>query len=704
MDRLRRVLNQFWGYESFRPFQEQTIESVLIGQDSLTVLPTGGGKSLCFQAPALCTNSLAVVVSPLISLMQDQVDALNQMGARAAFINSTQDESEKRRIADQIRDGSLQLLYLSPERLLSARTLAFLGEQSIAYFAIDEAHCVSQCGHDFRPEYRELKTLKLRFPDASVHAFTATASEPVRRDIAKQLGLSNAVQFVGDFDRPNLTYRMMRADQKIRQIIAVIKRHPSESGIVYCNSRREVDSTSRALCELGVNAKPYHAGMSDVHRKSNQDAFMGEQYDVIVATVAFGMGIDKSNVRFVIHAGMPKSIEHYQQESGRAGRDGLEAECVLLHSARDLIMWKDIMAGQGGQMAEHSLQAMFDLCNGITCRHQAIVEFFGQSYGSKTCGACDVCLNELQLIKDSVTVSQKILSCVVRLKERFGANHTAKILAGKSDKRVTQNEHDQLSTFGLLADQGVMAIQVWIGQLAAQGFLTRDTKYKTLSLTESGRQLLRGNGDPKLTIATKSDNDSRRYRETQWQSVDRELFDSLRELRSNLATQIKIPAYTIFGDGTLRHLARVRPSKLETLGKLPGIGLKKYEEYGQAFFDLIDRECTDRQLSRDASSIQEDFVPSSSSIAAFDYFRSGDSVDVVAKKMVRAKSTVVNYLADYVRYHRISDPTQWVNSSIAKQVFDHKQLAEEGKLKPLFEHFKGEISYDDIRITLACDA
>lgn len=704
MDRVRRVLNQFWGYDSFRPLQEQSIESILSGQDSLTVLPTGGGKSLCFQAPALCTDGLAVVVSPLISLMQDQVDALNQMGVRAAFINSSQNEAEKHQIAGQISSGNLQLLYLAPERLLADRMLAFLREQPVAYFAIDEAHCVSQWGHDFRPEYRELRTLKQQFPGVSIHAFTATASEPVRRDIAEQLGLANALHLVGDFDRPNLTYRMIRADQKVRQVMEVARRHRGESGIVYCISRREVELMSRALCELGLNAKPYHAGMSAPQRKESQDAFMRERCDIIVATVAFGMGIDKSNVRFVVHAGMPKSIEHYQQESGRAGRDGLEAECVLLHSARDFLTWKDIMAGQGGKTAAQALQAIFDLSNGITCRHQAIVEYFGQAYSNENCGACDVCLNELKLIEDSVVTSQKILSCVVRLRERFGAGHTAKVLVGKLEKRVVQFEHDQLSTFGLLAGYGTMAIQVWIEQLVTQRFLVRDAKYRTLALTESGRKLLHGDGSPKLTISGNSNGGATGHREDPWQGVDRKLFDLLRNLRSDVAAQRNVPAYTIFGDGTLRQMAKVRPSKLETLGSFPGIGVKKFEEFGHAFFDLIDTECSGRRLCRDASSPGEDFIPSSNSIAAFDYFRAGDSVDAVAQKMVRAKSTVIKYLADYVRYHRISDPTPWVNPEIATMVFENKTLADDGKLKPLFEHFKGQVSYDDIRITLACDA
>lgn len=704
MNDVRRALKKFWGYDSFRPLQEQSIRSVLSGRDSLTVLPTGGGKSICFQVPAVCRDGLAVVVSPLISLMKDQVDALNQNGVRASFVNSTQDDSEKRQVAQRIRSGDLQLLYLAPEKLLSARTLDFLQQQQVAYFAIDEAHCVSQWGHDFRPEYRELKSLKKRFPKSSVHAFTATASAPVRRDITDQLGLANAQSIVGDFDRPNLTYRMIRAGQKMKQILDVVQRHHGESGIIYCISRREVESTARALCKLGMNAKPYHAGMTDQQRQSSQDAFMQERCDLIVATVAFGMGIDKSNVRFVIHTGMPKSIEHYQQESGRAGRDGLESECVLIHSPRDFLTWKDIMAGNGGATAQRSLQAIYDLCNGIQCRHQAIVEYFGQDYQSEPCNACDVCLNELKLIEDPVKTSQQILRCVVDLNEKFGAGHTAKVLAGKPQKRVAEFRHDQLNSYGGLAESGPMAIKVWIEQLVSQEFLNRHGKYKTLALTDSGRRLLQGAGKPKLTMAKNGGSSSRGRLAVSWDGVDRELFDSLRQRRGQIASEKGIPAYAIFGDGTLRQMARMRPSNLLALDAIQGVGEQKSKAYGTAFFEVIDAECRRRDLTRDVALSKFGFVPSSGSLAAFDLFDSGRSIAEVAKKLSRAESTVVNYLTDYIRHHGISDPTPWVDPHNTARILDNRHLADDGMIKPLFEHLGGEVSYNDIKITLACDA
>ncbi|MCA9136563.1 MAG: DNA helicase RecQ [Planctomycetales bacterium] len=703
MTDVRHVLRNVWGYDSFRPLQEQSIRTVLSGQDSLTVLPTGGGKSICFQVPALCTDGLAVVVSPLISLMKDQVDALNQYGVRASYVNSTQSDSEKRLVAQQIRDRELKLLYLAPERLLSPKTLEFLQQQHVSYFAIDEAHCVSQWGHDFRPEYRDLNALKQRFPKSSVHAFTATASEPVRRDITEQLGLHNAQSIVGSFDRPNLTYRMIRAGQKTKQIMDVAGRHAGESGIVYCISRREVDTTTKALCTLGLKARPYHAGMTDQQRQSSQDAFMQERCDVIVATIAFGMGIDKSNVRFVVHTGMPKSVEHYQQESGRAGRDGLEAECVLLHSPRDFLTWKDIMGGHGGQAAEQSLQAMYNLCNGIDCRHKSIVEYFGQEFKRKSCNACDVCFNELKLVPNPIPTSQTILRCVVDMKEKFGAGHAANVLAGKSHKRVSEHRHDDLDSFGGLSENGPMAIKVWIEQLISQRYLARHGKYKTLSLTQSGRELLRGLGNPKLTLPGNPGNKTSNHFAVSWQGVDRDLFDSLRRRRSQIAAQRSIPAYTVFGDATLREMARVRPSNLTGLGKIQGIGTRKLETFGKEFFDVIDSVCRAQNLERDAPSAPPSFVPSTGAMTAFEHFRAGDSIGDVARKLARAESTVVNYLTQYIRHHGISDPTTWVNPRDAAQILDNKHLAEKGAIKPLFDQLGGEVSYNDIKITLACD-
>ena len=709
-----KVLRDVWGYDAFRPLQENSIRCVLDRRDSLTVLPTGGGKSLCFQVPALCVDGMAVVVSPLISLMKDQVDALQACGVSAAFVNSSQTNDEKRAVAEQMRAGTLKLLYVAPERLLTDRMIDFLRQTRVSFFAIDEAHCISNWGHDFRPEYRGLRVLKDHFPESSIHAFTATASGPVREDIVAQLGLDQAAVLVGDFDRPNLVYRMLRANNRMQQVVEIVSRHRGESCIVYCISRKEVERTAEVLKQMGFSALPYHAGLDDVQRKINQDAFIKEQCDVIVATVAFGMGIDKSNVRCVIHAGMPKSIEHYQQESGRAGRDGLESECVLLYSGADFMTWKKIMESDNQAAYEgavKSLNAMNKLCTSTVCRHRAIVQYFGQSYTQQTCEACDVCLDELELVEDPLTISQKILSCVVRLEERFGAVHTAKVLVGADEARIHELKHDKLSTYGLMAAEGLPAVRIWIDQLISQGYLQRIGEYQVLSVTESGRRLLKRDGNPRLTVATPAVLNKRSGSavEPSWEGVDRGLFDALRKLRSEMALARSVPAYVIFGDEPLRDFARFRPTTVERLAKIRGVGEQKKQDFADTFIVAIRDFCTQNQLDMnlDASSKPAPVtvsaaIPKVNSFAAFEYFRRGDSLEDIARKLDRAYSTICSYLEDYLRHENITDCTPWVDKEIRDLVIAQAHLVENRRVKPLFEYFKAKISYETLRIIMIC--
>ncbi len=715
MSQAEKFLQSVWGYSSFRPLQEQSIRCILERRDSLTVLPTGGGKSLCFQVPALCSEGMAVVVSPLISLMKDQVDALQACGVSAAFVNSSQSNDEKRFVADQIRAGTLKLLYVAPERLLTDRMLDFLKQTQVSFFAIDEAHCISNWGHDFRPEYRGLRALKDHFPAATIHAYTATASAPVRDDIVAQLGLDGAAVLVGDFDRPNLVYRMLRANNRIQQVVEIIARHKGESCIVYCISRKEVERTAQVLQQMGCTALPYHAGLDDAVRKANQDAFIKDECEVIVATVAFGMGIDKSNVRCVIHSGMPKSIEHYQQESGRAGRDGLESECVLLHSGADLVTWKKLMESDSQSAfdgAVKSLNAMNDLCSSPNCRHRAIVEYFGQPYSKANCEACDVCLDEVELAEDPITISQKILSCVVRLEERFGAAHTAKVLTGSTETRILELKHDKLSTFGLLASDGLKAVRTWIDQLVNQGFLKRTGEYQVLSLTESGRRLLRRDGQPRLTAAASVNVSKSKTRgagsgEPSWEGVDRGLFDALRKLRSELAVARSVPAYVIFGDEVLRDLSRSRPVTSEEFAKIRGVGEQKRNDFGPLFTEAIRTHCEANQLEVNVKQTAKPTPPSpmianANSFAAFEYFRRGDPLDEIATKLGRAYSTVCGYLEDYLRHEKITDCTPWVDVQTRDRVLAKVHLIENRKLKPLFEHFQAKIAYETLRVILIC--
>jgi ATP-dependent DNA helicase RecQ len=719
LDRARQTLHEVWGYEDFRPMQDEAVADVIAGRDSVVVLPTGGGKSLCYQVPALVRDGMAIVVSPLISLMKDQVDSLISNGVDAALVNSTQSVEDKADVAKRIRMGKVRLLYMAPERLLTPKTLDFLSRQKISFIAIDEAHCVSQWGHDFRPEYRQLGTLRKHFPTASLHAFTATASERVREDIAIQLGLRNHQTLVGNFDRPNLVYQMVRRGNLMDQIMGVIQESPGESGIVYAITRREVDELAGALRSRGIKALPYHAGMSDTERQKNQEAFIREEVDVIVATVAFGMGIDKANVRYVIHAGMPQSIEHYQQESGRAGRDGLRSQCILIYSSKDLVTWKKILENstdKNFKTAMAAIEAMASVCTSANCRHASLVQYFGQEYDSDNCGACDVCLGGLDFIEDPLIMAQKILSCVFRVDQRFGAAHVVKVLRGAQDKKVIEIGHDRLSTFGLLSEYDNATIRSWIDQLIAQGYAERVGEYMTVKLTDQGKQLLKGIGQVKLTKPQLSQGRAGRSRladeAESWQGVDRGLFDQLRDLRRQLAIERSVPAYVIFGDNVLRQMACVRPSSLNQMETIAGIGQAKLKDLGPKFFQTIDQHCKELNLSRDQS--PQEMKPRSSvnsevksgSIAAdtsVQYFEQGMSVAEVASKIGRAVSTTYGYLQNYIQERSITDPRPWIETDNIEAVETALQHdPESSALRPVYEALQEQVSYNDIRVIASC--
>jgi ATP-dependent DNA helicase RecQ len=597
---LQQVLERYWGYTSFRPLQREAMDAIVGGRDSLVVMPTGAGKSLCFQAPALLGSGLALVVSPLISLMKDQVDTLLGNGVPAACYNSALAADHKMSVAAGLREGRFRLLYVSPERLAGEGSdgfLAMLGRCQIAFMAIDEAHCISQWGHDFRPEYRQLGRLRNLFADVGLHAYTATATARVRRDIASQLGLRNHVELIGSFDRPNLVYRVLaRADFR-RQLTEILARHPRQAGIVYCTSRKEVDALSVWLVESGVRARGYHAGMSDDDRSRNQDAFLEEHADVVVATVAFGMGIDRSDVRFVVHAGAPQSLEHYQQESGRAGRDSLEAECVLIYSTADFLKWR-VMLERNGELTEARRTLLRDIeryATSVGCRHRHLVSYFGQTLEKSDCGACDVCLEELEAVTDPVTVARKVLSCVARVGQRFGAGHVTNILRGSSNESVTSRRHQELSTFGLLADGSVGEIRGYIEQLSGQGFLRQvGDEFPVLALTDRGVALLKDpKSAPDLALARQQrpvkgrSMPRARVEVESWQGVDHELFERLRALRLDIARSRHVPPYVIFHDSTLRDMARLKPTTIEALRQVYGVGERKAADLGEAFLAAI---------------------------------------------------------------------------------------------------------------------
>lgn len=601
MSDLARILEQYWGYRSFRPLQREAMDAVLSRRDSLLVLPTGGGKSLCFQAPAMASDGLAIVVSPLISLMKDQVDTLVGNGVAAACYNSAMPSDQKSEVARGVRDGKYRLLYVAPERLVGDGGDGFqnlLSSRPISFIAVDEAHCISQWGHDFRPEYRQLARLRDRWPSISLHAYTATATARVRRDIVSQLGLRDAAELVGSFDRPNLIYRVLARSSIKTQILEVLERHRGQAGIIYCSSRKEVDALAQWLQDTGWRARPYHAGMADDDRHRNQDAFLNEEIDLIVATVAFGMGIDRSDVRFVIHAGAPQSLEHYQQESGRAGRDGLEAECVLIASGADFLKWR-MMLEKNGELSDARRGLLRDMeryAASVGCRHKRLVSYFGETFTKDDCGACDYCLGELEAVPDAITVARKILSCVARVGQRFGAAHVTNVLRGSDSEQVRSRGHHELSVFGLMKDATIDELRGYVDQLLAGGLLQQSgDEYPILKITAEGHALLKDAAAmPDLTLARLKRPDRRlpkraRVETEGWEGVDRELFEELRVLRMEIARRRRVPPYVIFHDTTLREIARSKPHTKEQLRHVYGVGDRKAEDLGDLVLALVNR-------------------------------------------------------------------------------------------------------------------
>lgn len=605
-EKLRSLIHLHWGIRSLRPLQDEAMRAVLDGRDSLVVMPTGGGKSLCYQAPPLFRGETTVVVSPLIALMKDQVDGLRSSGVPATQIDSAQSSDDRQQAEDDLRRGAVRLLFVSPERLTLPGFQRIVQQAGVRTFAIDEAHCISHWGHDFRPEYRQLNRLKELFPGAAVHAYTATATERVREDIVRQLNLHDPAVLVGDFDRPNLTYRVVpREKDLLAQVLDVLGRHPNEAGIVYCIRRRDVDDLAGELQRRGVRALPYHAGMDPEARHAAQEAFATEQCDVVVATVAFGMGIDRSNLRFVLHTAMPKSIEHYQQEAGRAGRDGLEAECVLLSSTADFLTWKRIIEKSAAEADEpvdpefvpgavRHLEDMLRYCRSTTCRHRVLVEYFGQPFAKENCNACDLCLEGVNADPDSLVIAQKILSGVARVKEGFGINHVIDVLRGSRNQKVTKYGHEQLTTFGLLKAESEVQLRNWIDQLLEQKLLWIEQRdqFSVLRLTPASWEVMRGQQQVKLVRTTRLDRVKRSKTDTvSWDGVDAGLFEELRRLRRQLAEERHVPSYVVFSDATLRDLARVRPATATAMRQVYGVGEAKLATFGDAFLSCIRSYC-----------------------------------------------------------------------------------------------------------------
>ncbi|WP_282247187.1 DNA helicase RecQ [Stenotrophomonas sp. PS02300] len=591
------LLHRIFGYDDFRGPQQAIVEHVAAGNDALVLMPTGGGKSLCYQVPSLLREGTGIVISPLIALMQDQVEALRQLGVRAEYLNSTLDGETAARVERELAAGELELLYVAPERLLTGRFLSLLARSRIALFAIDEAHCVSQWGHDFRPEYRQLTVLHERWPDVPRIALTATADPPTQREIAERLDLTTAQHFVSSFDRPNIRYTVVQKDNAKRQLLDFLRGHRDEAGIVYCMSRRKVEETAEFLCKEGMNALPYHAGLPAEVRAANQRRFLREDGIVMCATIAFGMGIDKPDVRFVAHTDLPKSMEGYYQETGRAGRDSEPAEAWLCYGLGDVVLLKQMIeqseAGEERKALERSkLDHLLGYCESMQCRRQVLLAGFGETY-PQPCGNCDNCLQPPDAWDASVA-AQKALSCVYRSGQRFGVGHLIDILRGGENDKIRQFGHTELSTYGIGKDLDARTWRSVFRQLVAASLLEVDSDaYGGLRLTDGSRQVLKG--ERKVMMRRESPKTRERERGGQRTGLsvlpqDLALFSALRGLRAELAREQNVPAFVIFHDSTLRNIAEQRPTSIDALGRVGGIGGTKLSRYGERLVEIVREE------------------------------------------------------------------------------------------------------------------
>ena len=702
------ILKSTFGYDEFRPLQKDIIDNVLAKRDTLVIMPTGGGKSLCYQIPALLFDGLTIVVSPLISLMKDQVEQLKEAGVAAEFLNSSLSPQEYNRVVYDVRAKSVKLLYVAPEGLLTPRMFDLLKSQDIDCLTIDEAHCISEWGHDFRPEYRKLVDVRTKFPDAVCIALTATATPRVQKDIMQSLNFDESNEFIASFDRDNLYLQVVPKNDPSRQVIRFLQGHANQSGIIYCFSRRQVDELSAFLAAQNYSVLPYHAGLSDQERKKNQELFIRDDVQIIVATIAFGMGINKPNVRFVIHYDLPKNIESYYQEIGRAGRDGLRADCLLLFSYADpqkiryFIDQKE--DPQERRNALEHLEALLRYAESDACRRAPLLTYFGENYTKQDCGMCDNCLEEKAQHVDVTVAAQKFLSCIKRTREIFGANHIIDVLRGSENKKVLDFGHQNLSTYGIGKEYSK---QQWIQlarQFISQDLLYKDVDYGSLKITEKGAAVLFQN--EKVTarleeaqIATGS---------TTALDYDKPLFEELRNKRKALADRQNIPPYVIFSDRSLIEMAAYFPQSKESLLDITGVGANKLHRYGDIFLRIIRRYCEEHRIDEKPKSAQLSLQPRKTAgkkrfQQVGEAFCEGRSITELANESNVKKQTITRHLFDYIRAGYTIP---------AQQLLDEVSLSEEERekvmsvfaklgtdyLSPVFDALKGRVSYNNLHL------
>ncbi len=692
------MLKTVFGYDAFRGQQQAIIEQLLAGRDALVLMPTGGGKSLCYQIPAMIRKGVGIVISPLIALMQDQVVAMHQLGVKAAYLNSTLSMDEARQVEQQLLQGELDLLYIAPERLTSSWTQNLFQQLDIALFAIDEAHCVSQWGHDFRADYLQLSVLHERFPSVPRIALTATADEKTREEIIKRLALEQAQAFISGFDRPNIRYRIIQKQNARQQLLNFIRReHAGDAGIVYCLSRKKVEATADWLAAKGIKALPYHARLDNSVKQQNQHRFLMEEGIVIVATIAFGMGIDKPNVRFVAHLDLPKSIEGYYQETGRAGRDGLPANAWMAYGLQDVITLRQMLSASNAaemhkRLEYHKLESMLALCELVSCRRQALLAYFGDQL-DKPCGNCDTCLEKVETW-DGTIAAQQALSCIYRTEQRFGVNYLIEVLLGKTNERIKSFAHDKQSTFGIGKELDEKQWRSVFRQLVAKAYVEVDYDgYGALKLAEKCRPILRGEETLMLRkdIAADKSSTSKSTKAGYSNAKDSELWEALRSKRRELADQQDVPPFVIFHDATLMAMAEEKPADLTQMSYISGVGVKKLEQYGEQFLLVIDEYANSEMTDTVAETIA--------------VFRLGYSVEQVASQRQLKETTVYNHLAHAIAQGKVllQDVVDLTETEIEQIEDAMTALAPEQQkaLKPVFEQFDGEYSYEVLRCVRA---
>lgn len=705
MDRAHARLEEVFGYKSFRSHQATIIETVLHGGDCLALMPTGGGKSLCYQVPSLVRDGTGIIVSPLIALMQDQVDALKDLGVNAAFLNSTLDRQAQNRVEADFAAGKLDLLYVAPERLVQERMLSLLSRHRVALFAIDEAHCVSQWGHDFRPEYRQLKILAERFPGVPRIALTATADERTRQEIITELSLEDAACFIASFDRPNIRYTIaesgsMSSREKLWQFLEA--EHPADAGIIYCLSRKAVEETAGWLAGKGRKALAYHAGLETHVRAAAQTKFLAGDGIIIVATIAFGMGIDKPDVRFVAHLNLPKSIEAYYQETGRAGRDGEAANAWMAYGIQDVVQLRQWIAQSEGadafkQVQRQKLDALIGLAEMPGCRRQALLAYFGERL-AEPCGNCDNCLTPPET-EDGTVVAQKALSAIYRTGQRFGVAYVTDVLVGKADERILRNNHDKLSVFGIGKDLSATAWRGLFRQLIAAGYLNGDDEgHGTLVLTERARPLLRGEDRFLMRVTRaapkKAKRDGKPVQRVAAENAS--LLDALKAVRLKLAASAKLPPYVVAQDRTLIELAEKRPSSETALHDITGLGTSKIARYGRAFLDVIGTFKKHPLLTNRLSQTVNQ------TLAA--HVRGLDAEAIAAERRIEI-GTVYGHFAEAIEAGLLSAkdvlPLDAAESDQIEAVFERLHTRDTGKLGPAFAALDGQFDYGILKCLLA---